>query len=407
MDSNQRFLLRTFRKYYRANTPFLPDRFTRREFGFMFFDKTFVQRHIGFHSADELHRFMESQVPSHSYYSTAYYRTPDAPTMEEKGWMGAELIFDLDADHLEGADQMSFDDMLAQIKKEMISLVDNYLFGDMGFSPDDVYITFSGGRGYHAHVKMPEVLGLGTHERREIVDFVTSRGVDIDWLFKEGSRATGTANVGGKQVANIKRFRTIPPADSGGWRLRARKGLQEVVQNIDEMDVKEIKKLYPSIAKTTALPRVKEELHKPNAISFIFEKNEMAILNRNTQELLIKIMKEDVIPRLSGEVDEPVTADIKRLIRLPGSIHGKSGLRVTPLSREELTDFDPMTMAVPKEYTDDPVTVTMKRDYEFNMKGQHFKLSGTTDVPEYAAVFLVGKKLADVGDGTKPKDPFF
>ena len=407
MDSNQRFLLRTFRKYYRANTPFLPDRFTRREFGFMFFDKTFVQRHIGFHSADELHRFMESQVPSHSYYSTAYYRTPDAPTMEEKGWMGAELIFDLDADHLEGADQMSFDDMLAQIKREMISLVDNYLFGDMGFSPDDVYITFSGGRGYHAHVKMPEVLGLGTHERREIVDFVTSRGVDIDWLFRESSRATGTANVGGKQVANIKRFRTIPPADSGGWRLRARKGLQEVVQNIDEMDVKEIKKLYPSIAKTTALPRVKEELHKPNAIPFIFEKNEMAILSRNTQELLIKIMREDMIPRLSGEVDEPVTADIKRLIRLPGSIHGKSGLRVTPLSRDELTDFDPMTMAVPKEYSDDPVTVTMKRDYEFNMKGQHFKLSGITDVPEYAAVFLVGKKLADVGDGTKPKDPFF
>ena len=84
MDSNQRFLLKTFRKYYRANTPFLPDRFTRREFGFMFFDKTFVQRHIGFHSSEELHRFMESQVPSHSYYSTAYYRVPDAPTIDEK-----------------------------------------------------------------------------------------------------------------------------------------------------------------------------------------------------------------------------------------------------------------------------------------------------------------------------------
>ena len=36
MDSNQRFLLKSFRKYYRANTPILPDRFTRREFGFMF-----------------------------------------------------------------------------------------------------------------------------------------------------------------------------------------------------------------------------------------------------------------------------------------------------------------------------------------------------------------------------------
>ena len=405
MDSNQRFLLKTFRKYYRANTPFLPDRFTRREFGFMFFDKTFVQRHIGFHSSDELHRFMESQVPSHSYYSTAYYRTPDAPTMEEKGWMGAELIFDLDADHLEGADRMSFDDMLAQIKKEMISLVDNYLFGDMGFSPEDVYITFSGGRGYHAHVKMPEVLGLGSHERREIVDFVTSRGLNIDWVFAEEARALGTANVGGRTVANIKRFRTIPPADSGGWRLRMRNALKDVVNDICDMDVPEIKKAYPSTKKNQSLAKIQEDLRKSRDV--IFENNKMATLAHNTQELLVKIMAEDVAIRISGEVDEPVTADIKRLIRLPGSIHGKSGLRVTPLSREELTDFDPMTMAIPKEYSDDPVKITMKRDYDFNMKGQHFKLSGITEVPEYAAVFLIGKKLADIGDGSKPKDPFF
>ena len=405
MDSNQRFLLRTFRKYYRANTPFLPDRFTRREFGFMFFDKTFVQRHIGFHSSDELHRFMESQVPSHSYYSTAYYRVPDAPTMEEKGWMGAELIFDLDADHLEGADQMSFDDMLAQIKREMISLVDNYLFGDMGFSPDDVYITFSGGRGYHAHVKMPEVLGLGSHERREIVDFVTSRGLNIDWVFPEESRALGTANVGGRTVANIKRFRTIPPADSGGWKLRMRNALKDVVNDICDMEIPQIKKTYPSAKKNQSLAKIQEDLRKSRNV--IFENNKMATLAHNTQELLVKIMAEDVAVRVSGEVDEPVTADIKRLIRLPGSIHGKSGLRVTPLSRDELTDFDPMTMAVPKEYSDDPVTITMRRDYDFNMKGQHFKLSGITDVPEYAAVFLIGKKLADIGDGSKPKDPFF
>ena len=405
MDSNQRFLLKTFRKYYRANTPFLPDRFTRREFGFMFFDKTFVQRHIGFHSSEELHRFMESQVPSHSYYSTAYYRVPDAPTMDEKGWMGAELIFDLDADHLEGADQMSFDDMLAQIKREMISLVDNYLFGDMGFSPEDVYITFSGGRGYHAHVKMPEVLGLGSHERREIVDFVTSRGLNIDWVFAEEARAVGTANVGGRTVANIKRFRTIPPEDSGGWKLRMRNALKDVVNDVCDMDVPQIKKTYPSTKKNQSLLRIQEDLRKSRDV--IFQNNKMATLNRNTQELLVKIMAEDVAIRISGEVDEPVTADIKRLIRLPGSIHGKSGLRVTALSRDELTDFDPMVMAIPKEYSDDPVKITMKRDYEFNMKKQHFKLSGITEVPEYAAVFLIGKKLADIGDGTKPKDPFF
>jgi len=119
-------------------------------------------------------------------------------------------------------------------------------------------------------------------------------------------------------------------------------------------------------------------------------------------------MANDVAYRLSGEVDEPVTADVKRLIRLPGSVHGKSGLRVTPITRTELTDFEPLMMAVPKEYSDDPVTITLHRDYDLSMKGQHFKLStGTTQVPEYAAVFLVGRKIADIGDGTKKPDKFF
>ena len=91
MDSNARFLLKAFRKYYRANTPVLPDRFTRREFGFMFFDRTYVQRHMSFGSPQELHRFMLGQVPSHSYYSTSYYRkTTASPTLRpwtrRSGW---------------------------------------------------------------------------------------------------------------------------------------------------------------------------------------------------------------------------------------------------------------------------------------------------------------------------------
>lgn len=405
MDSNQRFLFRSFRKYYRSNDPILPDRFTRREFGFMFFDKSFVQRHIGFHDLKELRSFMQTQVPAHSYYSTAYYRTPAAPTMEEKGWMGAELIFDLDADHLDNADKMSFEEMLAQIKREMISLVDNYILGDLGFSTDDLYITFSGGRGYHAHVKMPDVLGFGTHERREIVDFVTSRGLDIDWVFEQQAVGMGTTVVRGEKITNIKRFRSIPPADSGGWRLRMRNALKDVVDDICDKDVKEIKKLYPSIKKNQSIPKIQEDVRASRNI--MFQNNKMVTMAHNTQEFLVKIMAEDVAHRLSGEVDEPVTADIKRLIRLPGSVHGKSGLKVTPLTRDELTDFDPMTMAVPEVYSDDSVKISMKTDYSFKMKGEEFNLSGITEVPEWAAVFLVGKKLADVGDMTKPRDPFF
>ena len=46
MDSNSRFLLKAFRKYYRDDPIMMPSRFSRREFGFMFFDRNFVQIQI-------------------------------------------------------------------------------------------------------------------------------------------------------------------------------------------------------------------------------------------------------------------------------------------------------------------------------------------------------------------------
>ncbi|MCQ2053301.1 MAG: DNA primase catalytic subunit PriS [archaeon] len=398
MDSNSRFLLKTFRKYYMDNPVIMPGRFTRREFGFMFFDGNFVQRHLQFSNSEDLGMFMIARVPSHSYYSTAYYRRPDAPTMEEKVWLGSDLIFDLDADHLDGADNMTYSEMLVQIKKEVINLVDSFLFGDLGFDDSQVTIQFSGGRGYHVHVERNDVLNLGTHERREIVNYITSSGLDIDWIFSFDRCATSNAKMNDLTYSNVKKYRTIPSEDSGGWKLRMRNGLKDVVDDICGLDVNEIKKLYPSTGtiKKESIEKYKMDLIKSEKI--IFKNNKMITLKEGTQEFLVKIMAEDVAHRLSGKVDEPVTADIKRLIRLPGSIHGKTGFRVLPLTRDELTDFDPLVSAVPSQYSDDDVMITMKKNTEITIKGQHFKLDGTVNVPEYAAVFLIGRKMADIGD---------
>jgi len=403
MDRNGRFMFKTFRKYYRYNMPTLPDRFTKREFGFMFFDKDMVQRHMGFKAPEELKRFMSSSVPSHSYYSTAYYRRPDAPTMEEKGWLGAELIFDLDADHLEGAASMSYSEMLVRIREEMITLVDSFLFNDLGFDERDVNLTFSGGRGYHAHIPKMNVLSLGTQERRELVDFITCTGLNIDWVFPVKTTVISTF----KDAKNTSDHRLIPPEDSGGWRRRMRDGLKEVVDDFLERDAKELKSLYPSIkgVGNDTLRNMCQNL-KDHGGS-IFKRNNMAGLTATTQKYLIQIMATDVAPRLSGEVDKPVTPDIKRLIRLPGTVHGKSGLRVTSITRDELTRFDPLESAIPNTYTDEPTKVTLKRGYEFDMNGQHFSLEGETEVPEFAAVFLVGRKVADIGYLSEHRDSLF
>ena len=407
MDQNSRFLLKMFRRYYKENEMPMPSRFGRREFGFMYFDRDFMQRHISFSNPTEMRRFMIAQVPKHSYYSTAYYRRPNAPTMEEKGWMGADLIFDLDADHLEGAEDMSYSQMMDQIKKEMINLLDSFLYNDLGFDEKDVGIYFSGGRGYHAHIELNDVTGLGSHERREIVDFVTSNGLDIDRVFRQENVVRSVVNVKGQERNNISTFRTIPPEDSGGWWLRMRNGLKDVVNDVCDQDTKDLKRTYPSIKSMSpkTIESYRDDLIKSRDV--IFVNNRMATLKKGTQDMLIKIMKEDVAYRLSGEVDEPVTADIKRLIRLPGSLHGKTGLKVMPITRDELNGFDPLMDALPESYTSDPITVNVKRKTNIKINGERFDLDiGVTEVPEYAAVFLVGRRIADIGDGEK-NDSFF
>ena len=407
MDQNSRFLLKMFRRYYKENEMPMPSRFGRREFGFMYFDRDFMQRHMSFSNPTEMRRFMIAQVPKHSYYSTAYYRRPNAPTMEEKGWMGADLIFDLDADHLEGAEDMSYSQMMDQIKKEMINLLDSFLYNDLGFDEKDVGIYFSGGRGYHAHIELNDVTGLGSHERREIVDFVTSNGLDIDRVFRQENVVRSVVNVKGQERNNISTFRTIPPEDSGGWWLRMRNGLKDVVNDVCDQDTKDLKRTYPSIKSMSpkTIESYRDDLIKSRDV--IFVNNRMATLKKGTQDMLIKIMKEDVAYRLSGEVDEPVTADIKRLIRLPGSLHGKTGLKVMPITRDELNGFDPLLDALPESYTSDPITVNVKRKTDIRINGERFNLDiGVTEIPEYAAVFLVGRRIADIGDGER-SDSFF
>jgi len=77
------------------------------------------------------------------------------------------------------------------------------------------------------------------------------------------------------------------------------------------------------------------------------------------------------------------------------------------VTRDELDDFDPLLDALPESYSSEPVTVNVKKGTEIRINGEMFNLDvGVTEVPEYAAVFLVGRRIADIGNGEK-RDSFF
>ncbi|TRM85623.1 hypothetical protein DJ521_07500, partial [Sulfolobus sp. E3] len=106
----------------------------------------------------------------------ARYQLPSAKNMDEKGWMGSDLLFDIDADHLCNLRRVKFcpvcgnlveGDRCERDNVEALEYVEmtnecisrgleearrlvNVLENDFSFKPK---VYFSGNRGFHVHVE--------------------------------------------------------------------------------------------------------------------------------------------------------------------------------------------------------------------------------------------------------------
>jgi DNA primase small subunit len=391
------FAMNLFREHYRRSPPPAPADLRDREFGFMFFDRDFVRRHMGFLEENDYRRFLLNQVPSHAYFSSALYQHPSAPTMDLKGWKGADLIFDLDADHIRGADGLSYQDMLILVKKEAMALVDRFIFGEFGFDERYVRISFSGGRGYHIHVRDPRVRTLGSHERGEIIDFISGTDLDLDSVFPSAAIMKKDF----KERVKVERAFRVPGKDEGGWRRFGREAMGRVANEVGAMSDQGLRERYPCLqnVKDATLGDMRLSLHASRGgttgLDLMLREDSLEYFTSDrVKELFIQMVLQSLKERMAGQIDEPVTRDVKRLIRLPGSLHGKTGLKVVTLTRDQMNDFDPLRDAVPETYPDRPVKVVLKEGTDVTIKGFRAHGSGPSEVPAYAAVFLVLRRWA-------------
>jgi len=92
--------------------------------------------------------------------------------MVDKGWMGADLIFDLDGDHLPGVSDTDFPKMIELVQEQAWRLWSEFLEAEFGFREEYVQITFSGHRGFHIHVRDPAYLHLDSNARRQLVNYI-------------------------------------------------------------------------------------------------------------------------------------------------------------------------------------------------------------------------------------------
>ncbi len=389
MDEKTRaFIVSKFQEYYSTAQLTLPPEFTSREWGFLEFgsaDDVFMKRHRDFGSQGELYDYLRGIAPAHAYYSVAYYEYPGAPKMKEKNWLKADLIFDIDSDHLPGKIN-SYGDMLEKGKKETLKLLD-FLINDFGFDESAVHAVFSGGRGYHFHISDPSVLSLESPERREIVDYVSSKGLDLERIFT-------TKEIAGDAGTESAKMSMFVSEDDGGWSSRINRYLISYLSSLAKSEnAMEILTGFKGIGEKSA----------SNLIDVFKDEYKVAALKRGNIDSLRNIRKgvlETIvsygISQMAACVDEPVTADIKRLIRLPGSLHGKSGMKVTALKIDELEKFEPLNDAI--VFGDKSVKIKAIKPFAVQMKGKDLMVEeGLQEVPEYAAVYLICRGVAEYG----------
>jgi DNA primase small subunit len=360
-------------------------------------------RHKSFASVDDLGSFLKENVPSDVYYSCAYYENPGLD-MDKKGWLGADLVFDIDADHIPTRCKKIHDEWtcsscnfngkgvipekcpicgsqkfdvkawpcdlcLNSAKEETIKLLD-MLTQDFGFSNGDISVFFSGHRGYHVQIENEAVKKLDAIGRKEIVDYVSGLGLDLSADFTKKEKQT----------------RQGPGLEGLGWRRRLKLGMRDFILNAEEEDLRKI--------------GIRRNLT-------IILKNKEAILKRcldagnfsGFRDIGVETWKkiaEYAARSQSARVDTVVTTDIHRLIRLAGTLHGKTGLRKVNFPASHISDFDPFKEAV--AFKRGAAKIFVHDAPEFRLGDSTFGpyKNQKVELPTAAALLLVCKGRAEV-----------
>lgn len=367
-----------------------------------------MARHKGFASPQALGSFLREHVPSDVYYSCAYYEAPEAE-MDRKGWAGADLVFDIDADHIPTRCNKIHDYWVCNNKScgfsgkgitpetcpicggvkfdvkswpcdvcidttrtEVRKLVD-MLQNDFGFAASEIHTFFSGHRGFHVHIENESIRTLDAMGRREIIDYVSGTGLTM--FQKKKPHQT-------KRKASVKIF----SLSDYGWQQRLKNGMRRFLLNASKDDLKEI----GVKSRVDVIPQNRERI-----LRHCLEENRWDAVKGIGFETWIKIA-EHIREVEAARIDTVVTSDIHRLIRAENTLHGKTGLLKLEFPVSRLDEFDPFSEAV--AFKEGKAKVLISDAPEFRLAGQTFGpfQNKVVELPTAAAMLLICKGRAEV-----------
>jgi DNA primase small subunit len=393
-----------------------PKSFSQREYAFLLFKERAMVRHKSFASPTALRYVLRERLPSDVYHSCAYYENPEAE-MDKKGWLGGDLVFDIDADHIPTSCGKIHDEWkcsnpdchvsggmvgrgvtpdecpacggvkfevktwachfcIDTTRVETRKLLD-MLTNDFGFSENEIHTYFSGHRGYHIHVENEAVKNLDTMARKEIVDYIC--GIGLEMFDKKG-----------KSPQKSKRKASSTPTftlGNYGWKRRLKNGMRRFIQTAE---IAELENICVSKKGSAVIYKNKEGILKR-----CLEENKWGSVKGVGYETWMRIA-EHVKNQEIAQIDTVVTSDIHRLIRANGTLHGKTGLLKVEFPVKELDTFDPFVGAV--AFNAGTARVLVSDAPEFKLRGETWGpyKNQVVELPTAAAVLLILKGRAEV-----------
>ncbi len=380
MDSNSimQWLCEKFRQYYLYAQPTINE-INRREFGFGGWEKKIEFRHLSFENPQALWAELKNRAPLYVSCSGAYYEFPSGRPMFKKNWLGADLIFDLDAEPDELSPFITYKS-LDKVKSNALTLIEDFLIADFGFSESDLRINFSGSRGYHVRAYNKDALTLAREQRREIVDYIEGAGLNFSNFFSQQEVSLERET----RTTHMKRL-LGPSPTMGGYKG---KFARRILKMLDD----------PTLASSIS-PKLKKPENAQKFSSGVLRGVYSNVQIPNAIENFSKIFEQMKL-KLSNQVetDANVTIDTSKILRLPDSLHGGSGLIAKTVNNfKSLQDFDPLVNAVAFSGSKTQKIIAMKDIPSMQFLNQTFEKilkNTTTQVPEGYAIYLICKRCA-------------
>lgn len=284
--------------------------FRRREFGFDLGD-VFV-RNLSFDTPRKLVNYMSRQGVFQAYVGAVYTHPPSKQqTIQKLQWESRELVFDIDLDeydlvrHCNCKGEKTFCDECWTLARDAMLFLDSTLREDFGFK--DLVWIFSGRRGVHCWVCDEIAETLDQIQRSSIINYLT--------LIREGG--------------NIPQIDALP---------KYSKSLKERIFTL-------LSRSY--FQNTTVHDLMKLGFKKNDAQKILKQVRSKSKFNYQlsipTYPSIdpLRLAKAIVINRYP-RIDRKVTMDTRRLLKIPNSIHGKTGNVCVII--KNISNFDPFNV---------------------------------------------------------------